>query len=175
VRAGDLAVLLSNSGQSAEMVRLLATLRRFELTVVALTSNPDSDLARDADLRLLYRVPREACPLRLAPTASTTAALALGDALAMVLLETPGFHPRTNFARLHPAGNLGTALLVKVQDIMRTGEPPAGAAPATDHPGCDPLHDEGQGRLRRPDRRTHGPPRGHPHRWRLPPAYSRHA
>jgi arabinose-5-phosphate isomerase len=119
--AGDLAVLLSNSGQSAEMLRLLAMLKRFELTIVALTSNPDSELAKDADLRLLYRVPREACPLRLAPTASTTAALALGDALAMVLLERHGF-TREDFARLHPAGNLGTALLLKVKDIMRVGD-----------------------------------------------------
>ena len=118
---GDLAVLLSNSGQSAEMLRLLAMLKRFEINTVALTSNPDSEIARDADLRLLYRVPREACPLRLAPTASTTAALALGDALAMVLLERRGF-TREDFARLHPAGNLGTALLLKVKDIMRTGE-----------------------------------------------------
>ncbi len=118
---GDLAVLLSNSGQSAEMLRLLAMLKRFEITTVALTSNPDSEIAKDADLRLSYRVPREACPLRLAPTASTTAALALGDALAMVLLERRGF-TRDDFARLHPAGNLGTALLLKVTDIMRTGD-----------------------------------------------------
>jgi len=118
---GDLAVLLSNSGQSAEMLRLLAMLKRFELTIVALTGNPDSEVAKEADLRLLYRVPREACPLRLAPTASTTAALALGDAVAMVLLERRGF-TREDFARLHPAGNLGTALLLKVKDIMRTGD-----------------------------------------------------
>jgi arabinose-5-phosphate isomerase len=118
---GDLAVLLSNSGQSAELLRLLPMLKRFELTIVALTSNPDSELAKDADLRLLCRVPREACPLRLAPTASTTAALALGDALAMVLLERRGF-TRDDFARLHPAGSLGTALLLKVKDIMRTGD-----------------------------------------------------
>jgi arabinose-5-phosphate isomerase len=119
--AGDLAVLLSNSGQTAEMLRLLTMLKRFELTLVALTGNPDSELARGADLKLLYRVPREACPLRLAPTASTTAALALGDALAMVLLERRGF-TREDFARLHPAGNLGTALLLKVKDIMRVGD-----------------------------------------------------
>jgi arabinose-5-phosphate isomerase len=118
---GDLAVLLSNSGQSAELLRLLPLLKRFDLTIVALTSNPDSELAKDADLRLFYRVPREACPLRLAPTASTTAALALGDALAMVLLERRGF-TRDDFARLHPAGNLGTVLLLKVKDIMRTGD-----------------------------------------------------
>ncbi|MFA5056897.1 MAG: KpsF/GutQ family sugar-phosphate isomerase [Opitutaceae bacterium] len=118
---GDLAVLLSNSGHTDEMLRLLAILKRFDLTIVAFTSNPDSELAREADLRLLYRLPREACPLRLAPTASTTAALALGDALAMVVLERRGF-TRDDFARLHPAGNLGTQLLVKVQDIMRTGD-----------------------------------------------------
>jgi arabinose-5-phosphate isomerase len=103
------------------MLRLLAMLKRFELTIVALTSNPDSEIARKADLRLLYRVPREACPLRLAPTASTTAALATGDALAMVLLERRGF-TRDDFARLHPSGNLGTALLLKVTEIMRTGD-----------------------------------------------------
>ncbi len=118
---GDLAILLSNSGQSDEMLRLLAMLKRFEIVTVALTSNPDSEIAKDADLRLLYRVPREACPLRLAPTASTTAALALGDALAMVLLERRGF-TRDDFARLHPAGSLGTTLLLKVNDIMRTGD-----------------------------------------------------
>jgi arabinose-5-phosphate isomerase len=118
---GDLAILLSNSGQSDEMLRLLAMLKRFEIATVALTSNPASEIAKDADLRLLYRVPREACPLRLAPTASTTAALALGDALAMVLLERRGF-TRDDFARLHPAGSLGTTLLLKVRDIMRTGD-----------------------------------------------------
>jgi arabinose-5-phosphate isomerase len=118
---GDLAILLSNSGQTQEILRLIPLLKRFGLPIVALTSNPDSELAKDADLRLLYKVPKEACPLSLAPTASTTAALALGDALAMVLLESRGF-TRDDFARLHPAGNLGTILLLKVRDIMRTGE-----------------------------------------------------
>lgn len=118
---GDMAILLSNSGQSEEILRLLPLLRRFGLTVVAFTSSPDSDLARNADLRLLYVVPREACPLRLAPTASTTAALALGDALAMVLLEARGL-TREDFAKFHPAGNLGRVLLLRVRDIMRTGE-----------------------------------------------------
>jgi len=118
---GDVALILSNSGQSEEVLRLLPLLRRFGLTVVAFTSNPSSDLARNADLRLLYRVPREACPLRLAPTASTTAALALGDALAMALLEARGL-TREDFARFHPAGNLGRVLLLRVKDIMRSGE-----------------------------------------------------
>ena len=118
---GDMAILLSNSGQSEEILRLVPLLKRFGLKVAALTGNPDSDLARGADHLLLYRVPREACPLRLAPTASTTAALALGDALAMVLLEQRGL-TRDDFARFHPAGNLGRVLLLRVRDIMRTAD-----------------------------------------------------
>ena len=120
VEEGDLAFLLSNSGQSEEILRLLPMLRRFGVRIVAFTGNPDSDLAQNAELRLLFRVPREACPLKLAPTASTTAALALGDALAMVLLEARGL-TRDDFARYHPAGNLGRVLLLRVKDIMRTG------------------------------------------------------
>lgn len=118
-REGDLAVLLSNSGQT-EVLRLLPPLKRLGVGIVAFTSRADSDLARNSDYQLYYRVPREACPLALAPTASTTAALALGDALAMVLLEERGL-TRDDFALLHPAGNLG-ALLLKVRDFMRTGE-----------------------------------------------------
>ncbi|MFA5265012.1 MAG: KpsF/GutQ family sugar-phosphate isomerase [Opitutaceae bacterium] len=118
---GDAIILLSNSGQTSEILRLLPILKRFNLVVIALTGNPDSQLAKDADYRLIYRAPKEACPLSLAPTASTTAALALGDALAMVLLESRGF-TRDDFARLHPAGNLGTILLLKVKDIMRSGD-----------------------------------------------------
>jgi len=119
--AGDLAFLLSNSGSTHEMLRLLPLFERFGLKTVALTGAPDSELARGADLRLIYRAPREACPLALAPTASTTAALALGDALAMVLLETRGV-TREDFAKYHPAGTLGMTLLLRVKDIMRTGE-----------------------------------------------------
>ncbi|HVS51903.1 MAG TPA: KpsF/GutQ family sugar-phosphate isomerase [Opitutaceae bacterium] len=120
VDEGDLAFLLSNSGQTEEILRLVPLLKRFGLRIVAFTSNAASDLARAADLRLLFHVPREACPLKLAPTASTTAALALGDALAMVLLEARGF-TRDDFAQYHPAGAIGSVLLVKVTDIMRTG------------------------------------------------------
>src|SRR3954465_4062050 len=116
----DLTFLLSNSGQSEEILRLVPMLKRFGVGIVAFTSNPGSDLARNADHKLIYRVPREACPLKLAPTASTTAALALGDALAMVLLEARGL-TRDDFARYHPAGNLGRVLLLRVKDIMRTG------------------------------------------------------
>ncbi len=118
---GDVAIVLSNSGQSDEILRLVTMLKRFGVHLVGFTSNPDSELARHADLALLYRVPEEACPLKLAPTASTTAALALGDALAMVLLEARGL-TRDDFARFHPAGNLGRVLLLRVSDIMRTGD-----------------------------------------------------
>ncbi len=119
--AGDLAFLLSNSGSTHEMLRLLPLFERFGLQTVALTGAPDSELARGADLKLIYRAPREACPLALAPTASTTAALGLGDALAMVLLETRGV-TREDFAKYHPSGTLGMTLLLRVRDIMRTGE-----------------------------------------------------
>ena len=118
---GDLAILLSNSGASAEMLQLLPLFEKFGLKTVALTGSPDSELAKGADYRLVYRAPREACPLELAPTASTTAALALGDALAMVLLESRGL-TREDFAKYHPAGTLGMTLLLRVKDIMRTGE-----------------------------------------------------
>jgi arabinose-5-phosphate isomerase len=119
--AGDLAILLSNSGASAEMMQLLPLFEKFGLKTVALTGSPDSELARGADFRLIYHAPREACPLELAPTASTTAALALGDALAMVLLASRGL-TREDFAKYHPAGTLGMTLLLRVKDIMRTGE-----------------------------------------------------
>lgn len=117
---GDLAILLSNSGQSEEVLKLIPVLKRMGVRLVALTRQPASDLAKNADFQLFYRVPREACPLALAPTASTTAALALGDALAMVLLKARGV-TREDFARFHPAGNIG-AMLLKVRDFMRTGE-----------------------------------------------------
>lgn len=121
VDEADLGFLLSNSGQTEEILRLMPMLKRFGVRLVAFTGNPASDLARNADLKLLFRVPREACPLKLAPTASTTAALALGDALAMALLEARGL-TRHDFAKYHPAGNLGRVLLLRVKDIMRTGE-----------------------------------------------------
>lgn len=118
---GDVAIMLSNSGATGEMLRLLPLFEKFGLDTVALTGAPDSELARGADYRLLYSAPREACPLALAPTASTTAALALGDALAMVLLESRGL-TREDFAKYHPAGTLGMTLLLRVKDIMRTGD-----------------------------------------------------
>jgi arabinose-5-phosphate isomerase len=116
----DLAILLSNSGQADELIHLIPLLKRFGVSTVALTSQSKSTLAEYCDQTLLYQVPQEACPLALAPTASTTAAMALGDALAMVLLEIRGL-TREDFARFHPAGNLGRNLL-KVTDIMRKGD-----------------------------------------------------
>ena len=118
---GDLAILISNSGQTEELMRLCPLLRRFGVRLVALTAQAGSPLALACEHHLIYSVPAEACPLKLAPTASTTAALALGDALAMVLLEARGL-TREDFARFHPAGNLGMVLLLKVDDIMRTGD-----------------------------------------------------
>lgn len=119
--AGDLALLFSNSGETEELIRLLPLLKRNGLATIGITGNAASALGSGCDTVLSYQVPREACPLELAPTASTTAALALGDALAMVLLETRGF-TREDYAKLHPAGNLGRILLVKVSDVMLTGD-----------------------------------------------------
>lgn len=118
---GDVAVLLSNSGVTEELIRLLPLLKRFALRTLAITASRTSTLAQGCDEAVVYQVPQEACPLHLAPTASTTAAVAVGDALAMVLLERRGF-TREDFARLHPAGNLGRVLLLRVADVMRTGE-----------------------------------------------------
>lgn len=119
--AGDLAFLLSNSGETDEIVQLLPALRRFGVGVVAFTAEPASQLARNADAVLRFRYHHEGCPLNLAPTASTTAAQALGDALAMAYMGARGFS-REDFARFHPGGALGQRLLLRVADIMRTGE-----------------------------------------------------
>lgn len=117
----DLAILISNSGQTEELVRLILILKRFRLKTVLITGQGSSPLAAACDHVLLFHVPREACPLQLAPTASTSAAMALGDALAMVYLEKRGF-TREDFARFHPSGALGMSLLLTVADIMRTDD-----------------------------------------------------
>jgi len=119
--SGDLAFLFSNSGESEELIVLNSFLKRLNVTTVAFTSKPESQLAQKTDFKLVYHYEEEACPLSLAPTASTTAALALGDALAMVFLELRGLG-REDFAKYHPSGNLGRSLLLKVDEIMRTGE-----------------------------------------------------
>jgi arabinose-5-phosphate isomerase len=121
IAAGDLVLILSYSGETEEVVRLLPNLKRIGPRIVALTGNPKSTLAQGADLHLDVQVPREACPLHLAPTSSSTATLAVGDALAMALLETRGFK-KEDFAKFHPGGTLGRNLLLKVEDIMRTRE-----------------------------------------------------
>ena len=121
VGQGDLILILSYSGETEEVARLLPSLKRLGTRIVALTGNPKSTLASEADIHLNVRVPREACPLDLAPTSSSTAMLAVGDALAMVLLEARGF-TKEDFALFHPGGALGRNLLLKVQDIMRPAE-----------------------------------------------------
>jgi arabinose-5-phosphate isomerase len=118
--AEDLVLLLSNSGETEDILRLLPLLKRLGCRCVGITSEPTSTLARHADFPLPYTVEQEACPLNLAPTASTTCALALGDALAMVSLEILGVTAK-EYARYHPGGSLGQRLLLRVSDIMRTG------------------------------------------------------
>lgn len=117
---GDLAVLLSHSGETEEMLRLLPFLQRSGVETWAMTGTADSTLAQHCQGVVTYHIGAEACPLNLAPTASTTAALALGDALAMVYLELRGL-TKEDFARYHPAGSLGKALLLRVEAVMRTG------------------------------------------------------
>jgi arabinose-5-phosphate isomerase len=125
---GDIVVALSSSGETDEIVRLLPLIKRLELPLIALTGEVTSTLARAADVVLDVSVAEEACPMGLAPTASTTAALALGDALAVALLGRKGFGPQ-DFAVLHPGGTLGRRLQ-RVEDLMHTGAaiPLVGAA-----------------------------------------------
>lgn len=119
VSDGDVVVALSYSGETDELLALLPHLKRFSATILAFTGDPASTLARNSDIVLDVGVEREACPLNLAPTSSSTVMLVLGDALAMVLLEARGFGEE-DFARLHPGGSLGRVLLTRVADIMRT-------------------------------------------------------
>ncbi|MFO1426955.1 MAG: KpsF/GutQ family sugar-phosphate isomerase [Steroidobacteraceae bacterium] len=116
----DVLLALSNSGETEELLTLLPYLARLGVPIVAMTGNPDSTLARSASAHLDVRVPEEACPHNLAPTASTTASLAMGDALAVALLEARGFTAE-DFARSHPGGSLGRRLLLHVGDVMRHG------------------------------------------------------
>ena len=120
VVAGDVILAISNSGETEELVRLIPSIKRIGAEIVAITGNPSSTLARGADYHLSAQISREACPLGLAPTASTTAALALGDALAMALLVRKGFREE-DFAFLHPGGKLGKRFL-RVKDLMHAGD-----------------------------------------------------
>jgi arabinose-5-phosphate isomerase len=117
----DVLIAISYSGESPELLTIVPALKRVGAKLVAITGNPASSLAAESDVHLDAGVEREACPLDLAPTASTTAALALGDALAMALLEERGFTAE-DFARTHPGGSLGRRLLTHVRDVMRTGK-----------------------------------------------------
>ena len=126
VGPSDVAILLSKSGETAELLPLLESLERFGVRTIALTANRSSSLARHADVALDAWVREEACPHDLAPTTSTTAALALGDALAVALLELKGFRSE-DFARLHPGGALGRRLLTRVADAMVTAPLPVHA------------------------------------------------
>lgn len=117
----DIVLALSYSGASEELTALIPVIKRAGAPIVAVTGEPEGPLAKVSDVVLRVRVAREACPFNLAPTASTTATLAVGDALAMVLLEARGFR-KEDYAKLHPGGAIGRALLLRVSDIMRTGE-----------------------------------------------------
>jgi arabinose-5-phosphate isomerase len=133
VRPQDVVLAISNSGEVDELAAILPALRRLGVTLVAMTGRPDSTLARHADIVLSSAVAEEACPLNLAPTASTTAQMALGDALAVALLDARGFREE-DFARSHPGGALGRKLLLHVKDLMRQGEALPQVAPATPMP-----------------------------------------
>jgi arabinose-5-phosphate isomerase len=121
VNDGDVILALSYSGESEELLNLLPALKRFLVKVIAITGGVKSSLALHSDVVLNVRVPKEACPFNLAPTASTTAMLVMGDALAMTVLQARGFK-KSDFARYHPSGAIGRAMLSRVGDIMRTGE-----------------------------------------------------
>ncbi|MDP1535368.1 MAG: KpsF/GutQ family sugar-phosphate isomerase, partial [Rubrivivax sp.] len=117
---GDVVLAISNSGESEELAAVLPAIRRIGVVLVSMTGNPASTLSRHADFALSSAVEEEACPLNLAPTASTTAQMALGDALAVALLDARGFR-EADFARSHPGGSLGRKLLMHVRDLMRSG------------------------------------------------------
>lgn len=121
VTASDVVLAISNSGESEELAAILPIIKRLGVALIAVTGDASSTLARQADVALDARVEKEACPHNLAPTASTTAQLAMGDALAVALLDARGFRPE-DFARSHPGGALGRRLLTHVRDVMRQGD-----------------------------------------------------
>jgi arabinose-5-phosphate isomerase len=121
VARGDVVLALSNSGETDEVLAILPLLKRLGIPIVLMTGNPSSSLARQCEVVLDVSVPEEACPMNLAPTSSTTAALAVGDALALALLELRGLRPE-DYAALHPRGSLGWRALFRVSDLMLTGD-----------------------------------------------------
>jgi len=126
---GDVVMALSYSGESEELLNLLPALKRFSVKIISLTGGVKSSLAKNSDVVLNVHVPKEACPFNLAPTASTTATLVMGDALAMAVLQARGFK-QSDYAKYHPSGAIGRAMLLRVGDIMRAGERNAVAAEA---------------------------------------------
>ncbi len=120
ITAGDVVIALSNSGESDELLNIVPTIKRLGAKIISITGAKNSTLAKESDVHLSAEVSQEACPLGLSPTASTTAALALGDALAVCVLDCRDFSAE-DFARSHPGGNIGRRLLTRVKDIMRTG------------------------------------------------------
>lgn len=121
VNDGDVILALSYSGESDELLNLIPAIKRFAVTIISVTGGVKSTLAQRSDIVLNVRVPKEACPFNLAPTASTTATLVMGDALAMAVLKARGFN-QSDFARFHPSGAIGRAMLLRVGDIMRCGQ-----------------------------------------------------
>jgi arabinose-5-phosphate isomerase len=130
ITGGDVVIALSHSGETAELITILPPIKRLGVSLVALTGNRASTLSRYATVTLDVSVPAEACPLNLAPTTSTTAALAMGDALAVAVLEARGFTEQ-DFARSHPAGSLGRRLLMHVDEVMRRGAELPAVGPGT--------------------------------------------
>lgn len=118
---GDVVIAISNSGETEEMVKIIPVIKRLGIKMISMTGNKDSTLAKAGDVFIDISVKEEACPLGLAPTASTTATLAMGDAIAVALLEKRGFK-QEDFAMLHPGGSLGKKLLTRVEDLMHTGQ-----------------------------------------------------
>lgn len=117
----DIMLIISNSGNTPEIIALMPLIKHLELTTIAITGNPKSNIAKQTTIHLDTSIEKEACPLGLAPTASTTAALAMGDAIAIALLETRGFS-KNDFALSHPGGSLGIRLLLKIDELMRTDD-----------------------------------------------------
>lgn len=121
IEPGDIVLAISNSGESGEILALFPVLKRLNIKIISMTGKPESNMAKLSDLHLQITVPKEACPLELAPTSSTTATLVMGDALAVALMQARGFTAE-DFALSHPGGALGRKLLLKLSDIMHTGE-----------------------------------------------------
>ena len=130
IEKNDIVLLISNSGETDEIINIIPSLKRFSFKIASLTSNKNSTIARSSDIPIVINSEKEACPLNLAPTSSTTSALAFGDALAIALLESKGF-TKNDFASSHPAGKLGKKLITQVQHIMHKGKDIPSVSPDT--------------------------------------------